>query len=260
MYIAVVRGGARIVALIALANVLVLAQRSSVPASGSVAQELPKLLSQFQSENELSNKERLLYDITTVHPEARASLLDIAEKTKDNDTQWLAIRGIGWMKYGPAMPFLKQCLKSKSIYVRANSAAAIGEIKDPSAAADLIELLRTDNDSGVIEATSLALLSIGAKQAIPILKTKADNPSSQTRLWVLGAIGALGSKKDVAFVARFLFDDNTMVVAEAARVIERLTGTDFGFPRCEGGPCSFGDGLDNARRWWNKWKDDPAYR
>ena len=68
------------------------------------------------------------------------------------------------MKYGPAMPFLKQCLKSKSIYVRANSAAAIGEIKDPSAAADLIELLRTDNDSGVIEATSLALLSIGAKK------------------------------------------------------------------------------------------------
>ena len=83
MYIAVVRGGARIVALIALANVLVLAQRSSVPASGSVAQELPKLLSQFlQTENELSNKERLLYDITTVHPEARASLLRYRRKDK----------------------------------------------------------------------------------------------------------------------------------------------------------------------------------
>jgi HEAT repeat protein len=211
MYIAVVRNAAKIVALIALVNVLVLAQRTSVPILESHDQELPRLLSRFESEHEVSSKERLLLDITVAHPDAGASLLEIAEKTKDNDTKWLAIRGIGWLKYDEAMPFLKQCLKSKSIYVRSNSAAAIGRIKDPSAAADPIELLRTDADSGVVEQTSLAPLSLGAKQAIPILKTKADNPSPQTRCWVLGAIGALGSKKDVAFEAGFLSDDNNLV-------------------------------------------------
>jgi hypothetical protein len=77
----------------------------------------------------------------------------------------------------------------------------------------------------------------------------------QTRWCIVGPIEALGSK-DVPFFAAFLFDKNDFVAAYAAHAIERITKEDFGFPHCgeTGGPCGFGYGIDNARRWWNTHK------
>jgi len=54
----------------------------------------------------------------------------------------------------------------------------------------------------------------------------------------------------------FLFDENEIVASYAAGALERLTGQDFGFPKCGPGACSFGEGVKNARRWWNDHKQD----
>lgn len=223
-----------------------------------VAQDLPTLLSQFQSEHHTAAKEALLQNITTHYSDAGSALLRIASQTEDIDTKWLAIRGIGWLKYTEAAPFLKESLNSKANYVRANSARALGEIHDISAGPDLIRRIERENDSGVIEQTALALQMISATEAVPVLKGKVGRTqSAQTRLWLIGAIETLDSNKDVPFFASFLFDQNQIVAAYAAHAIERFTGQDFGFPRCpDNGPCSFGDGVKNAQAWWSDHSKD----
>lgn len=227
---------------------------SLCPVSG---QDLASLLSEFVSSSDRTQRELILLDITEHHPEAGPALLKIATETKDTEAKWLAIRGIGSLKYKEAAPFLRESLHSSSNYVRANSAIALGEIHDISAIPNLIHTLAVDEDNGVLEQTSMALQILDAKKAIPVLKARSTNPSAQTRVWMIGAIEALGSK-DVSFFANFLFDENEFVASYAAHVIERITKQDFGFPQCGeyGGPCSFGDGVKNAQRWWNSHKGD----
>jgi len=221
-----------------------------------VGQDLPTLLSRFQSERHRPAKEMILVSITKGYPDAGSALLKIARETDDTDTRWLAIRGMGSLKFKDAAPFLKQSLSSESNYVRANAARALGEIHDVSATPDLIRTLKNEEDSGVIEQTALALQMLGAHEAVPVLKARAANPSPQTRVWLLGAIETLGSQTDVPFLATFVFDENEIVASHAARALERLTGQDFGFPRCGPGPCGFGEGVKNAQRWWNNHKQD----
>jgi len=147
-----------------------------------VAQDLRTLLSRFQSEHDRAAKEAILRNITTGYPDAGLALLRIARETADADTRWLAIRGIGSLKFRDAKPFLQQSLSSRSNHVRANSARALGEIHDISAVPDLIHTIEKEEDNGVIEQTALALQMLGAKEALPTLKGKAENPSPQTRL------------------------------------------------------------------------------
>ena len=223
----------------------------------AIAQDLPTLLSRFQSERDRSTKEMILDSITKDYPASGSALLEIAHETKDTDTRWLAIRGMGYLKFADAAPFLKQSLDSESSYVRANAARALGEIHEFSAAPNLIRILKTEQDSGVIEQTALALEMLEAKAAVPALKESVGNPSPQTRMWILGAIEVLGSKKDVSFFANFLSDKDQSVAALAARVVERFAGQDFGFPKCgSSGPCSYGEGVQNAQSWWNTHKPE----
>lgn len=226
----------------------------------AIAQDLPSLLSSFQSERDRATKELILYHITKDYPHSGAALLGIARQAKDCDTRWLAIRGIGSLKFHDAAPFLKQSLDSESSYVRANAARALGEIHDISAVPALISLLKTEQDNAAIEQTALALQMLEAKDAVPVLKDRVVNPSAQTRLWTLGAIEALDTKKDVPFFATFLSDKDDNVAAFAAHVIERFTSQDFGFPKCGewGGVCSYGDGVKNAQSWWNAHKQQWA--
>jgi HEAT repeat protein len=187
--------------------------------SPAAAQDLQVLLSRFQSEHDRAAKETILLNITTSYPNAGSALLRIARETEDTDTRWIAIRGIGYVKYRDASPFLRQSLNSKSNYVRANSARALGEIHDESASSDLIRALENEQDRGVIEQTALALQMLGAKEALPALKAKAENPSAQTRVWILGAIETLGSGTEVPFFATFLFDKDESVASFAASAI-----------------------------------------
>jgi hypothetical protein len=70
------------------------------------AQDLPTLLWDFVSSTDRTNRESILLEITEHHREAGPALLNIARETKDTETRWLAIRGIGWPKYKEAAPFL----------------------------------------------------------------------------------------------------------------------------------------------------------
>jgi HEAT repeat protein len=212
--------------------------------------DLPSLISQFSSTRDLEAKERILNEITTSFPDSGPALLQLAETTTDADTKWMAIRGIGTLKYKEAAPFLVKSLLSEYPYVRANSARALGDMKEYSAGQALITLLRGEQDGGVIEQTSLALRMIGAKEAVPVLKSKASHPSIQTRVWIFQAIGDLGSKDDVSFLAGHLYNENLAASMSAAQAIERITGIDFGFPKQQG-PSGIGEeGVKNARLWW----------
>jgi HEAT repeat protein len=221
------------------------------------AQDLPSLLSDFVSSNDRTQRELILLKISEHHPEAGPALLKIASETKDTETKWLAIRGIGDLKYKEAAPFLRGSLRSSSNYVRANSARALREIHDSDAIPDLIQTLSKDEDNGVLEQTCMALQWLGAKAAIPELKARSNSSSAQTRLWMIGAIESLGSR-DVPFFASFLYDSDQHVAAYAAHAIERVTKENFGFPECgkNGGFCSYGYGVENAQRWWNSHKAD----
>jgi hypothetical protein len=225
------------------------------------AQDLNSLLLQFVGERDRASRELVLENIVEHHPDAGPALLNIAQNPPDPDAQWLAIRGIGRLKYEEAAPFLKRCLSSKSAYVRANSAAALRGIHDTSAIPNLIVLLTREEDSGVIEQTALALSMLDAKEALLALKDKAGNPSPQTRGWIIQAIVHLASREDVPFLAGCLFDGDATVEAFAARGMEQLTGEDFRFARCGPGPCGCGEeGVRNAQRWWKahggEWQPD----
>src|SRR5260370_3996859 len=151
----------------------------------AVAQDLQALISSFQSEQDHANKEMILDRITRKYTDSGSALLGIARQTNDTDTRWLAIRGIGSLRFHDATPFLKQSLNSESSYVRANAARALGEIHELSAVPALICLLKVEHDNGVIEQTTLALQMLDAKAAVPVLKNRVMNPSAQTRLWIL---------------------------------------------------------------------------
>jgi HEAT repeat protein len=218
-------------------------------------ESLPQLVSQLSSARQVEAKEHVLNLITTNFPNAGPDLLALAKRTTDVNTKWMAIRGIGNLKYKAAAPFLIESLHSKDPYVRANAARALGDMKAYSAETALISLLGRELDSGVIEQTSLALWMIRARKSVPVLKSKISNPSIQTRVWILQAIGILGSKDDVPFLAEELYGQHPAVSMSAAQAIERIMGVDFGLPKGNG-PHSPEEGLENARRWWEAHKSD----
>ncbi|SPE34664.1 hypothetical protein SBA2_980019 [Acidobacteriia bacterium SbA2] len=214
---------------------------------------LPSLVSLSSSTRDLEAKERLLSAITTKFPDSGPALLQLAETTSDADTRWMAIRGVGMLKSRRATPFLVRSLLSEHHYVRANAARALGEIRAATAGRALIDLLMREQDGGVIEQASLALSMIGAREAVPVLKSKATHPSVQTRTWIFQAIGKLGSKDDVPFLAVHLYNENSSASMAAAKAMERMVGIDFGFPKREG-PSSPEESLRNARLWWEAHK------
>lgn len=150
----------------------------------AIAQDLPGLLSRFTSEHDRARKEEILNTITRQHPEAGNSLLKIARETKDTDTEWFAIRGIGSLKFKGASPFLRRSLLSESAYVRANSARALGEIHDRAAEGGLIRLLRSENVNGVIEQASLALQTLGARTGTSCAQSEGAAVGICSNTWV----------------------------------------------------------------------------
>lgn len=222
--------------------------------------DLSGLLLRFSSESDLASKEAILRRITTTHPDSGPALLKMARGTKDTDTRWLAIRGLGYLKFTGATSFLKLSLLSNAHYVRANAARSLGEMHDSSAVPDLIRAIKKEEDAGVIEQSALALEMLGAREAVPVLEAKVQNRSVQTLVWLLGAVEVLGSKAEVPFFAPFLSDGRPGVAEWASHAMERLTGEDFGFPQCNTDLCvgDYGLGIVNAQQWWlahkQEWK------
>ena len=135
------------------------------------------------------------------------------------------IRILGGLRYKPAVPLLLASLADEQPNVRANAARALGDMKVAAAAKPLTELLAKEANGGVIQQTSLAMLRLHCTEAIPALKNAAKHENVQTRMWVLQAIGGLGGKREVPFLARYLIDDPEQAVqAKAAEAIEQITG------------------------------------
>jgi HEAT repeat protein len=223
-------------------------------ASAQDRKQKGSLLFQFRESHDLAEKSRILDRIVQSGSQSGAPLLRLARTTEDNDTRWLAIRGLGELKFQAAAPFLLESLHADQRYVRANAARALGELRYSLAGPALIHLLETEQDGGVIEQTSAALRMIDAKGAVPALKSRISFDSAQTRCWLLEAIGSLGSKDDTPFVASYLYDTETDVGRIpfcAAQALAILTGQNFGLPKTSG---LFDPYLpvSNARAWWEK--------
>ena len=187
---------------------------------------------------------------------AGETALEIARTTKDSDAKWMAIRILGNLRYERAIPLLLASLSDPHHYVRSNAARALGDMRVKAAAKPLTRLLKTEVNGGVVQQTSLALTLLRHSDALPALKAAAKHEDVQTRMWVLQAIGGLGGKNDVAFLARSLLNDpSSSVQRSAAQAIEQITGADFGFPR-RSGPSDPDAGLKQARTWWEKHKGE----
>jgi len=164
---------------------------------------------------------------------------------------------VGYLRYKGAVPLFLECLKEEHHYVRANAARALGDMRVKAASASLIDLLKSEKNGGVIEQTSLALIHLQAHEADPVLKLVANHESMQTRGWVLQAIGNLGSRADVPFLAKRLKASEMLERATAAQGIENLANVDFEFPKI-GGTYSLGGiynpeaAIKRARDWWEK--------
>jgi HEAT repeats len=216
-------------------------------------EQTTSLVLRFRDSHDVADKERILNLIIQRGFGAGQPLLHLAKTTDDNDTRWLAIRGLGMLRFEEAAPFFIESLKSDEHYVRAN-ARALGELRYSRAGPALIHLLEVEQDAGVIEQTSLALRMIKAEDAIPIIKSRMSFSSTQTRCWLLDALAVLGSKTDVPFIAKYLYSSDTAsegIPLCATRALATLTGEDFGLPKASGifdpqAP------ILKARKWWEQ--------
>jgi len=177
--------------------------------------------------------------------------MESVHETKDPDAKWRAVRALGYLRYKRAVPLLIECLKDEHHYVRANAARALGDMRVKSASAPLTDLLKSEKNAGVIEQTSHALAVLQAREAVPVLKLVANHESMQTRCWVLQAIGNLGSRTDVPFLAERLKASAILEQEFAAQGIENLVNVDFEFPK-HNGPSNPEAALKRAKDWWEK--------
>jgi|SRR5579872_5323449 len=234
--------------------VLVCLSASDRIAGAQDQEQTTSLVLRFQRTRDLAEKEKVLNLIIQGRYPAGEQLLRLAEITNDNDTRWLALRGLGMLKFEDAAPFLIKSLQSEEHYVRANAARALGELRYSPASAVLVRLLATEQDAGVVEQTSLALQMIKAPDAIPTMKSRMPFNSAQTRCWLLAAIAELGSKNDVPFIAKYLYSSDTAfesVPLCASRALATLTGEDFGLPKSSG-PFDPQAPVFKARGWWQQ--------
>jgi HEAT repeat protein len=186
---------------------------------------------------------------------AGETAIELVRTTKDADAKWMGIRILGNLRYERAIPLLLESLSDPHHYVRSNAARALGDMKVAAAAKSLVELLQKEKNGGVIQQASLAVGNLHCTDAVPALKGAAKHKDVQTRMWVLQAIGRLGNKHDVPFLAGYLDDPSQSVQASAAQAIEQITGADFGFPK-RSGPSSPDEGLTRAKAWWAQHKGE----
>jgi len=226
-------------------------------APSDVAQALEStagLLLQFDGEHDLPAKERLLLTITAKDALAGPPLLKLAESTPNSDTRWMAMRGMVTLHYAAAAPFLEKSLKDSDPLVRANAARSLGDLRIRTAADPLLAMFAAEKEPSALQQASLALRMLNIKAGAPYLREKIPDSKGQTRVWLIQALGALGSAAtDVPLIAGYL-DDNMMSDA-AAEAIQELTGVRFG-TRTLGLTSTPTPETLAARTWWLSHKDE----
>ena len=225
-------------------------QADGIQSPNSAARE--EAIIWFLKEKDIEQKERALRAITQI-PDSGPRLLEIASSSNNIHTKYLAIRGLGEIKFRPAKSFLIKSLSHTHPWIRANAPRALGDMGISEAIPTLITTLKKEKNGGVIEQISFALGNLQAMKSLPELKRTTLRlkgfHSSQTLVWVIQAIGRLGSEAEVPFLASYLGHKDSYVTITAAEGIQHITGADFGFP--------LGPGLNNpdpaiqkASFWW----------
>jgi hypothetical protein len=213
------------------------------------AHDMEKLLSRFESEHEIKAQTQALRDVVENYGYAAGpELLKIASRTTDSQTRFLAIWALGGLEFQEAAPLIVSSLRDDNLAVRRASAIALCHIKDPSSIPPLIELLKDERDNDTVRWTADALAFQGATAALPTLKSRANDGSTETRMGVISAIGILGSKDAVSYLVTFLDDRDEWVTLSAINGIEHLSGEYFRW--CGKNPCSYEELIHKVKDWW----------
>ena len=224
------------------------------PAAG---QDLGTLLSRFESDHDTEMQTQALRDIGRNYRDtAGPGLFKIALRTKDAQTKWLAIGALGELKFQKAAPFIVSCLRDDNPQVRRASALALSKVEDSSSVPALIELLKDEHDTEVVKWTAVALASQGAKASVPMLKSRAHDGATETRMAIIQSIGILGGRGEVPYLVTFLDDKDEFVAIVAARMIEGYAGQDFAW--CGKETCGLQERIRRVKTWWqahsSSWK------
>lgn len=209
------------------------------------------LLVRFDNEHDLAGKERLLRTLTNQDAGAGSALLRLAQSTKNSDTRWMAMRGMVTLRYTACAPFLEASLKDSDALVRANAARALGDLRIRTADKPLLVMFAAEQEPPAVEQASLALRMLDIKAAAPFVREKIPGFSGQTRVWLIQALGALGSVADVPFIAGYL--DEKMSDIAATEAIQELAGVSFG-PSTLGASTVLTPETLAARSWWSSHK------
>jgi HEAT repeat protein len=133
----------------------------------------------------------------------------LAEELRGSDDPVVRCRAAWWLGEHEDRDGVVECvagLRDESAHVRLVSAWALGEIKDPSAIAPLIEVLESDDDVLVREMAALALGEIEDPSAVDALfdAFERDSDLRGAIVWALGEIENRGSRRaEDARVAAF---------------------------------------------------------
>jgi HEAT repeat protein len=155
------------------------------------------------------------------------------------------------LRYTACAPFLEASLKDSDALVRANAARALGDLRIRTADKPLLVMFAAEQEPPAVEQASLALRMLDIKAAAPFVREKIPGFSGQTRVWLIQALGALGSVADVPFIAGYL--DEKMSDIAATEAIQELAGVSFG-PSTLGASTVLTPETLAARSWWSSHK------
>ena len=111
-----------------------------------------------------------------------------------------------------------------------------------------------EQDPAAVEQASLALRVLNVRSSAQLIRQKIPAFHGQTRAWLLQALGSLGDKDDVSFVAGYLDDPDWASSTMAANALEELAGLNFG--PLQDGPQSLPTPRTlQARAWWKQHRE-----
>jgi hypothetical protein len=128
----------------------------------------------------------------------------------------------------------------------------LGDLRIKTAAIPLLAMFAAEKEPPAIEQASLALRMLDVKAAAHYVREKIPFFTRQIRLWLIQALGTVGSPADVPFIAGYL--DEKMSDMAATEALQELVGVSFGPPTLGASALPTPETLA-ARAWWKSHKD-----
>ena len=136
---------------------------------------------------------------------------------------WCA-KSLGALREPSAVPHLLRTMEEDpKTYPRMGAAFALGEIGDPSAAAELVRATR-DPEPDVRAHAVQALGKLAVPMSAPVVMTLARDPDEEVRKQVCRALGRLRDPRSRATLEALRQDPALQVKYLAGRALERLEG------------------------------------